>query len=147
MVLLLNFLLGKRLEVLIQNAIQNNMEWFKNEIRNKFLNSNVNEKDSEQIYMELNANLIQNIVSDITKFVRGNPGTISARYQLALMSPSISGYDFHGEDMSLGMLYCVLYYAHTNKKAKLVTASKQNHILYAYIQKALHELDEEKVCG
>ena len=139
---MLNYFLGKKIETLIENSILNNLDWFKSEVKCKILNQDLSEKD-ELIFMCVHKQLIENIVIDVTNFMKGNPPNIYTKYTLTMTSPSICGYDFFNEEMSLGILYCVVYYAYTGKKAKSVTASKQNHILYAYTNKVFKELDDE----
>lgn len=140
---MINYFLGKKIETLISNCTLNNLNWFKDEIRCKMKDENINEEDFEKFFMGIHSQLIGRIVNDVSNFIKGNPPNIFTRYNLALMSPSICGYDFHDENMSLGILYCIVYYAYTGKKANSVTASKQNHILHAYTTQILKELDDE----
>lgn len=139
---MLNFLLGKKIETLFENTISNNMQYFMGLIKD-VIAKHPEESITEEEYMEIHAALIQNIVVDITNFMKGNPFSIFTKYQMYMMSPSIVEPFFAGEPMSAAILYCIVYYAYTGKKAKSVIATKQNHVLHAYTTRALHEIDEE----
>lgn len=143
---MINYFLGKNIDKLVENSIANNIEWYKKELKEKILSGITEEKDCEKINLELHSQLIAKIVVSVSAFMSTSPFSISTKYRLTLLSPSICGYDFHGEPMSLAILYCIVYYAYTGKKAKIFNATKQNHILHAYLEKSLKEIDDEISC-
>jgi len=59
------------------------------------------------------------------------------------MRPTLCGYDYDEDSFSIGILYCLMYYAATNTKAKSNKAVEMNHMLAKYKEIVYQEIDYE----
>ena len=105
----------------------------------------ISEEELEFLYSNALWNYIERVLDVVSGVVRGAPGGVEARFQLALMSPELAGAPSYSEQQHPlgGSAYCFTYYAFTGKPGKVKDILYSNQRVRYYTNKALLELAEE----
>lgn len=130
----------------ILNSSANHIEQYKESIKNNFISlNNASEEESQKMLMSIRKDYLDEVSNSVINSFQVSSPKIAARIQLAMMSPSLCGYDDMNFDngMIAGTLYAVCYYAITNKTASPKDCIYLNHLQNDIMENALAELDKE----
>lgn len=144
---MLNFLIRRSIDRLLERAYESNFSIYKAEIKNILDNGagKVSEDDLLCEMMRAREEYLNSISEQISGAVFASDQKTSARYRIAMMSPEVAGVHIFDDDIkySAGMEYCFLHYAFIGKPGEMKNAIKHNHIFASYVDRAISELEEE----
>ena len=138
----------EKVHELLERAYMQEIEAYKDEVLNGLLGLSENELSEQavdSIVIHALWNYIERVLDIVYGVVRGAPGGVGARFNLALMSPEISGAPSYSDlpHPQGGSAYCFTYYAFTGKPGKPKDAIYSNQRVRYYTNKALMEIAEE----
>lgn len=136
---MLNFLIRKQIDSLLDRAYQNSMIFYQNSIHQMLQDqppSDISDDMFAQITMQLREDALNQVSVFIFGVVQASTPEVYSRYQLAKLSPSVSGVP-DDAPYCAGTEYCYLHYAFTGKSGSSRNAIKHNHIFASYIDQTL----------
>ncbi|WMJ22208.1 hypothetical protein RBG61_09380 [Paludicola sp. MB14-C6] len=130
----------------IINASRNNIELYKSLIKSNIDKLTCSsEEETIKILTNIRREYLDNVSNEVINSFKISSPPIAMRINLALLSPSISGYEDINIDNGLmaGSLFAICYYGVKNAKAKPKDCIKLNHLQNDIIERALVEIDEK----
>ncbi len=130
---------GKTLEKAILRASKNYLNDFLKDVdENAEMANNSPKDESDKMIMKVRRDYFDLVSNSVINTLSESSVNIATRIRLALMSPSMTGYDFIDiEEMNAGSLYAICYFAINNKKAKLFDLQRINQLQEDMMNKAL----------
>lgn len=144
---MLNFLIRRSIDRLLERAYESNFSKYKAEIKN-ILDNGTGKASEDDLLCEImraREEYLNSISEQVSGAVFASDQKTAARYRIAMMSPEVAGVYIFDDDIkySAGMEYCFLHYAFIGKAGKMKDAIKHNHIFASYIDRAIDQLEEE----
>lgn len=145
---MLNFLIRRSIDRLLEQAYKSNFSKYKAEIKS-ILENGIGENSEEEMFCEImraREEYLNSISEQVSGAVFASEQKTSARYRIAIMSPEVAGIHICDDvdiKYSAGMEYCFLHYAFIGKPGEMKNAIKHNHIFASYVDRAISELEEE----
>jgi len=140
---MLDFLLRKQLDSLLERAYRAAMVTYYNSLLN-LLYTQGSCGLTDDILAQKTCLLREDALQQVSDFVYGviqaSPPNIFLRYKLAKAHPAICGVP-HEASYCAGAEYCFLHYAFTGKPGSAKNATKHNHLFAAYVDQALSKAD------